>query len=79
MTQQPYTVRQTTARGRPAELLTFMGTTEEEYDQFLDARFADGREPLGFKQDAGAVMRQLDSGRSVWCQFRRLILEVKYS
>lgn len=57
-------------------MLTFTGTTEDEYDTFLDARFAEGREAVGFRQDAGApTMKLMDSGRFVWCQFRRLVQE----
>ena len=70
----PYSVRRTKLQGRPAELLTFTGATEDEYDAFLDARFAEGREAVGFRQDAGAPTKVLaDSGRFVWCQFRRLL------
>lgn len=72
----PFAIRRTKLRGKPAELLTFTGTTEDEYDTFLDARFAEGREAVGFRQDAGApTMKLMDSGRFVWCQFRRLVQE----
>lgn len=72
MNSIPYKITRTTHRGRPAELLTFIGSTTDEYDQFLDARFADGREPLGWRTDAGAKGGNVD-GRFVWFQFRREI------
>lgn len=70
---QPYTVHRTRWKGCPAELVTFTGTTSEEYDVFLDARFAEGREPVGWRTDAGAPYVQID-GRMQPCQYRRLIV-----
>lgn len=52
--KKPWTIRRTTWKGFPAELMTFIGTTEAEYDEFLDARFADAREPIGFNRDSSA-------------------------
>ncbi len=78
---KPYRVAKTKFKGRPAELLTFTGSTESEYDEFLDARFADGREAIGFRTGASALYKKLvdASGKLVGgivpCQFRRLVVE----
>jgi hypothetical protein len=75
----PFAVRRITWQGHPAELMTFTGATEEEYDQFLDARFADGRDPIGFRTDAAAPARFLtdaSGGKGIclrWLQFRRFV------
>ena len=75
----PYKIRRTTWLGRAAELMTFTGTTEAEYDVFLDARFADGRESIGFRRDSAAPAAFLTDetgAKSVqlrWLQFRRSI------
>lgn len=78
MNDQPYKITKTAYRGRPAELMTFTGTTEAEFDAFLDARFTEGREGIGPKTDATAKMgRPLDEngkpGQTRWYQYRRLI------
>lgn len=77
----PWTIATTTHKGRPAELMTFTGKTESEYDAFLDARFAPGREAIGFRQDSAAKTGRLaaedgrNRGHFRWFQFRRLIVE----
>lgn len=74
---KPYKITKTTFQNRPAELMTFTGTTSEEYDTFLDARFGDGYEPIGFRTDAGAKAGKLEGcfhspGSCIhWFQYRR--------
>lgn len=73
----PWKVRKIKWNGEPAELMTFTGTTEAEYDSFLDARFEDGKEPIGFRRDSAAEAKFLldEHGQKCtclhWMQFRR--------
>lgn len=76
----PYTIRRIKYRGRPAELMTFTGRTQEEFDVFLDARFAEGREPIGPRTDGNAPMGHLyDAAGKLpglcWFQYRRYVIE----
>lgn len=72
----PYTVRRTTRtvnrRQRQAEILTFTGSTEEEYDAFRDARSERG-ESLGYITGQRAKQGELTSGNLVWLQWVRLL------
>lgn len=72
---EPYRITRTTYRGRSSETLTFTGSTEEEYDLFRGARFADGREAIGWDTSASAPYVQID-GKMVPCRFRRFVTEV---
>jgi hypothetical protein len=76
----PYSIRRTKWNGQPAELLTFTGTSEEEYDQFLDARHAEGREPIGFRTDSAApaaFLTDASGSKGIqlrWLQYRRYVV-----
>jgi hypothetical protein len=80
MKQQFYKVRRITWNRCRAELMTFTGSTEEQYDQFLDARFAPGTEPIGFRNDSAApygkpLQENGEAGRLQYFQFRRYLLD----
>ena len=72
----PYTIRKSRRKfgnqSLPVEILTFTGSTSDEYDVFLDARFDRG-EPLGWLDGARAKMGRLAEGQFVKFQFARRI------
>ncbi len=73
-----YKLRKSTRKNglMKVETLTFTGSTPEEYDDFLDARFERG-DPLGFVTSANAPCGKLADGSFHWFSFARDVTEVQ--